>query len=102
MKSYAVIENGTVINVILSDSKEIAEEITQKLCIEYTEESPLAIGYCWLDSIQKYVIPSPFPSWTYSIDYNTWVPPITMPIESGKIFTWNEELAAWDVNDIVV
>ena len=50
MATYAVIENGTVINVIVADSKEIAEQVTEKTCIEYTEEAPLGIGWYWLDA----------------------------------------------------
>jgi hypothetical protein len=45
MANYAVIEDSKVINVIISDSKEIAEEATGKLCIEYTEENPAGIDW---------------------------------------------------------
>lgn len=34
MAQFAVIENGYVLNVILADSKEIAEEVTGLLCVE--------------------------------------------------------------------
>lgn len=44
MANFAVIEEGKVINIILCDSKEIAEEITGKVCIEYTNENPAIIG----------------------------------------------------------
>jgi hypothetical protein len=37
MANYAVIENGIVINAIVADSKEIAEEVTGRLCIELPE-----------------------------------------------------------------
>ena len=45
MANYAVIENNKVINVIVADSKEVAEEVTGKTCIEYTEETPAGIGW---------------------------------------------------------
>jgi hypothetical protein len=45
MANYAVIENNKVINVIVADSKEIAEEVTEKTCVEYTEENPAGIGW---------------------------------------------------------
>ena len=44
MANFAVIESGTVINTILADSKAIAEEITEKTCIEFTSENPAVIG----------------------------------------------------------
>lgn len=47
MANYAVIENNTVINIIIADSKEIAEEVTKQTCVEYTNESPAGIGYTY-------------------------------------------------------
>lgn len=44
MANFAVIENGMVINTILADSKAVAEEVTGKTCVEYTEENPACIG----------------------------------------------------------
>ncbi len=45
MANFAVIENGVVLNTILADSKAIAEEVTGKTCVEYTEENPACIGH---------------------------------------------------------
>ena len=100
MATYAVIEDGTIINVIVADSQEIAEDVTQKTCIEYTEEAPLGIGWYWLDSAGGYIIPSPFPSWTYNVGLSTWLAPVEMPIEEGKYFTWNEETLSWTSHNI--
>ena len=47
MTTFAVISEGTVTNIIVADSKEIAEEITGSLCIEYTEENPAHVGLGW-------------------------------------------------------
>ena len=46
MANYAVIENGTVTNAIVADSKEIAEEVTGRLCIELPEIG-FGIGDTW-------------------------------------------------------
>lgn len=46
MATYAVIDNNVVINVIVSDSKEDAEFVTGKFCIEYTTE-PAEPGGTW-------------------------------------------------------
>jgi hypothetical protein len=96
MATYAVIENGTVINVIVADSKEIAEQITEKTCIEYTEDSPLGMGWYWLNEAGGYIPPAPFETWTYDISSHSWVSPIPMPIEEGKFFIWNREANLWD------
>ena len=47
MANYAVIENSKVTNVIVADSKEIAEQVTGLTCVEYTEENPACIGNTW-------------------------------------------------------
>ena len=45
MPNFAVIENELVINVILADTKDIAEEITGLTCIEFNlENNPAYIG----------------------------------------------------------
>ena len=102
MATYAVIENETVINVIVADSQEIAETVTEKTCIEYTEEAPLGIGWYWLEAANAYVPASPFASWTYNVTDKAWVAPVEMPVEEGKYFTWNEETLSWTSHDNVV
>jgi hypothetical protein len=47
MSTYAVIKNNEVINTIVADSKEIAEEATNEICIEYTLENPVGIGWSY-------------------------------------------------------
>jgi hypothetical protein len=45
MANYAVIQNNKVVNVIVADSKEIAEEVTNLTCIEYAADSNVGIGW---------------------------------------------------------
>jgi hypothetical protein len=45
--NFAVIENNVVTNVIVADTKEIAEEVLGKVCIEYTDTNPAGIGWTW-------------------------------------------------------
>jgi hypothetical protein len=48
MANFAVINNGVVVNTILADSKEIAEEVTGLTCIEYEfEPGAPGIGHSW-------------------------------------------------------
>jgi hypothetical protein len=47
MPNFAVIENDIVINVIVCESKKLAEEITSKTCIEYTDKNPASIGWSY-------------------------------------------------------
>jgi hypothetical protein len=45
MPKYAVIENNLVTNIIISESKEIAEMVTSKLCIEILNEAGIGWTY---------------------------------------------------------
>lgn len=45
MKNFAVLDNNTVVNTIVADTKEIAEQVTNATCIEYNEANPAGIGY---------------------------------------------------------
>ena len=47
MANYAVIKDGIVNNVIVADTKEIAEAVTGLTCIEYTDENPAGIGWTY-------------------------------------------------------
>lgn len=51
MATFAVIEDGIVINTIVADSQEIAEEHTGKTCVEYTVEKPALIGWTYDDGV---------------------------------------------------
>jgi hypothetical protein len=46
MANFAVINDGVVVNVIIADSKEVAETVTGLDCVEY-ETSPSAPGIGW-------------------------------------------------------
>ena len=49
MSNFAVINGGKVSNIIVADTKEIAEEVTGQLCVEYidSEENQPRIGLGW-------------------------------------------------------
>jgi len=42
--NFAVIENNIVVNIIVADSKEIAEQVTGLHCVKYTDANPAHIG----------------------------------------------------------
>ena len=45
--NFAVLSNNTVTNIIIADTKEIAEQATNSICVEYTEENPASIGWIY-------------------------------------------------------
>jgi hypothetical protein len=44
MATFAEIQDGVVTNVIVADTKEIAELVTGLTCVEYTDKNPAYIG----------------------------------------------------------
>lgn len=101
MANYAVIDNQKVINVIVADSIEVAEEITGKTCIEYTEEVPLGIDWYWNDTADTYIMPAPFSSWAYNYELKVWEAPTPMPtLSEGQYCNWNEETTSWEIIDL--
>jgi hypothetical protein len=58
MPNYAVIENNKVLNVIIADSKEIAEQVTGMTCVESLPENPAVIGLGYTDGVFEQPKPS--------------------------------------------
>jgi len=47
MAEYAVIKDGIIINIIVADSKEIAEQCSGLSCAEYDNTSRVRIGWSY-------------------------------------------------------
>jgi hypothetical protein len=58
MKNFAVIDGINIINKLVADSKEIAEQATGKVCVEYTSTDTVDPGGTYIDGI---FIPVPTP-----------------------------------------
>ena len=93
MAYFAVIDGIEVVNTILADSVSDAETLTGKTCVEYTDESPIGIGWEYNNSKKAWVAPKPFPSWTLKSD-NTWQAPKNYP-RGGGFYLWDETEQNW-------
>lgn len=51
MPNFAVIQDNKVLNIIVAESKEIAEEVTGILCVESLAENPAVIGLGYVDGV---------------------------------------------------
>lgn len=94
MANYAISDGSKIINVIVAESKEVAEQATGMVAIETSGEP-------WIDwtlEVEGWRRPSPFPSWNW--DGTEWQPPIPMPTLGGYTYTWNENAADWDAQEI--
>ena len=57
MTTFAVLKGNQVTNIIVADTKEIAEEILNATCVEYTEDNPAGIG--WIYDGTNFIAPEP-------------------------------------------
>jgi len=97
---YAFIKDAIVVNTaIFEDPSEELLNIFKAdsgadLLIPATEKT--TVGGTWDGS--KFIFPKPYPSWI--LDENgDWIPPLPMPNEEGKVYSWNEESLNWDEFD---
>ena len=96
MPNFALIENNIVVNTIVAESKEIAEGVSGKTCIEYFDENPAEPGSTYVGGIFTPV--QPYPSWI--LEDNSWKPPVEKPLSDPNNpvnYFWNEETTSWDI-----
>jgi hypothetical protein len=94
MPNFAVLDGENVLNTIIAESKAIAEEVTGKMCIDFTTERAEA-GGTYVGGV--FIPRKPYPSWVLNAD-NTWEAPVSAPEfdpENPKNYTWNEETTSW-------
>ena len=91
MANFAVVDNDNVLNTIVAESKEIAEQVTGKTCIEFTTE-PAEPGGTFDGT--DFIRVKPYPSWILN-EEKDWEAPTERPTEEGKFYTWDEENASW-------
>lgn len=92
--NFAVLDsNGNILNTIVADSKEIAEQVTEKTCIEFITE-PAEIGGFYDFEKKIFIKRQPYPSWELDIN-NEWQAPVAYPMDN-KIYLWNEDIKSWD------
>jgi hypothetical protein len=91
MATFAVVGHGTVVNVILAESEEIAAEVTGMDVIEMVDGVP---GMSWVLHDDGWRPPAPYPSWEWNGAH--WLPPIPYPTgDPNTAYTWDEEQGDW-------
>ena len=99
MGNFAIISEGIVTNIIVADSKEIAELVSRSECIESTEENFAYIGGAYIDGY--FYCLQPYPSWNRDGEGH-WVAPVARPEfdeENPIYYGWNEDTLSWYVQD---
>lgn len=95
MPRFAVLNGEDVLNIIVADSKEFAEELLNMTCIEITEADSAEAGGFYIDGI--FVLHKPYPSWVLNSEYK-WEAPIPYPVVgegSDEEYIWDENTTSW-------
>lgn len=94
MPNFAVLDGELVINVIVADSKEAAEEITGMTCVESISERAEPGGtYSGGVFFRK----KPYSSWILD-ENNDWKAPVPYPLsdsEPFQLYEWDEATTSW-------
>ena len=88
MANYAMHDGTRVVNVLVADSAQIAEDVTGLTAVETN-------GVPWTDWTlhgDEWRPPAPFPSWVWND--GEWVAPVPMPTEGGP-WAWDEDTLSW-------
>jgi len=97
MNKYAIIENNTVVNVVVSEEE--AEVILAEmfpspyLIVKETEATKTAgVNGTWDGNVFRPA--SPYASWVWHEETFTWLPPVAFPTED-RPFKWDETTTNW-------
>jgi hypothetical protein len=99
MATYAVLENGLVINRLVAESLELAELASGKTCVEYTDLQIVDDGFSYDGT--NFIPPQPYASWILNDNF-VWVSPVEMPTTAGKNYEWDESSLSWEETVSVV
>lgn len=58
MANFAVLNGNIVSNIIVADTKYIAEQVTKTTCIEYTDQNPAGIGWIYDENTNTFSNPN--------------------------------------------
>jgi hypothetical protein len=109
MSHFAKVENGIVTQVIVAEQDVIDTGIFGHGWVQTSYNTqggvhllggtPLrknyaGVGYSYDETLDAFVPPKPFKSWTLNADTCLWEAPTPMPVD-GKIYEWNEKSKKW-------
>jgi len=121
MAHFVRIENGVVVQGIVVNNKDTADEhgvekedIGIAFCSNLLggtwkqtsyngniRKNYAGIGYTYDETLDAFVPPKPFASWLLDTDKAQWKAPVDMPSDD-KRYTWNEDTLAWvELPDLV-
>lgn len=94
MPDFAIVQNGTVVNVIVAHDQTSAESLTGMNAVP-TDGKPW-IGWTLESQGWKANEPPPYASWAWDFDLLEYAPPIAEPdpVDGGD-WVWDEDALNW-------
>jgi len=89
MADFAVVKDNVVVNVVVAESEEIAESVTNLSVVPITDNVP---GMNWTLESDGWRPAQPFSSWLW--DGTKWEPPVSHPATPGS-WSWDENTISW-------
>ena len=111
MAHFAKVNNGIVVQVIVAEP-EFFDTFVDSSAGTWLQTSynthggvhalggtPLrknyaGVGMTYDATLDAFIAPKPYPSWTLNEDTCLWEAPVTHP-DDGKVYTWDEETLTW-------
>lgn len=95
MASYAIIKDGKVSNVVVSDSVEPLTLFFTDPILEVTDSTGApAIGFAFDEDAGKFVPACYNAGWTFNRETWTWQSPVPYPAD-GKFYDWDNDSESW-------
>jgi len=112
MAHFAKVENGVVTQVIVIDQETLNTghwgDPASWIQTSYNTQggthtqggTPLrknyaGIGFTYDSTRDAFIPPKPYASWLLNDETCLWNAPTPIPVEDGKMYTWNEETTSW-------
>ena len=94
---FFIVQNNKVVNIILAESKESAEQLTGGVAHSFDDQEMTGVNIGWVYETPygKWRNPiSPYPSWSFNIETWAWEAPISKP-EDNLEYNWDEATQSW-------
>ena len=115
MAHYAKIQNGSVTQVIVAEAEffetfiddspgEWIQTSYNTRGGQHPEDMPLrknfaGIGYTYDKTLDAFIPPKPYASWTLDEETCLWNAPTSYPTD-GKNYNWNEDTISWQESEL--
>ena len=102
MNYYFFLNSSNVIDQVVCDDQ--TEDLTSQYsqlrnqrCFKLSNTDDLpGIGYTYMDDLEAFVEPQPFPSWTLNVETKEWQAPAVKP-DDGNNYVWDESSTSWQI-----